>query len=136
MATVRQMERQLDTRIKAAEAKIEKYKGYIAKLNETVKELSRKKRALLNDAKKAAAKKSVKAAGKAAGSGSAAKKTASARSGAKKTAAGRSGAKKAPAKRGAPKKKEPSLVEGVLDELKKSGLDPSELLGGLLGGKK
>lgn len=95
MAAVTQ--KQLDLKIRTADGKIEKYKGYIAKLNLEKKSLLAQKRKL--EAEKAKpAKAAVK---KPAGKANAVKKT----SAAKKTAA----------------KKQTSILEGILDEVNKSG---------------
>ena len=93
-------QKQLDREIKAVEAKIEKYKEYIVKLNQEKKSLAARKRKL--EAEKAKAAKAGKAS---AGKTSSAKKTASAKRKTAKPAA----------------KKQPSLLEGILDEVRKSG---------------
>ena len=88
-------QKQLDREIKAVEAKIEKYKEYIVRLNQEKKSLAARKRKL--EAEKAKAAK--------AGKTSSVKKTASAKRKTAKPAA----------------KKQPSLLEGILDEVRKSG---------------
>ncbi len=104
-------QRELDRKIKEADAKIEKYKGYIAKLNEDKKEWRAQKRKL---ATKSSSSKTTTAK----------KKTTSA----KKTTAKKTTTRKTPAK-------QPSLLEGVLAEVKKAGIDPGDLLGSILGRK-
>lgn len=119
-------QRELDRKIKEADAKIEKYKGYIAKLNEDKKDWRAQKRRL---AAKAAGGKSTSTRKTTA----AAKKTTTT----KKTTAAK---KTTTAKKAAtPRKstaKQPSLLEGVLAEVKKAGIDPGDLLGSILGRKE
>ena len=85
--------------------KIEKYKDYIAKLNQEKKSLTARKRKLAAEKAKAAAAKKAPAKKAPAGRTAAAKKAAAAKRKTAKPAA----------------KKQPSLLEGILDEVRKSG---------------
>ena len=115
----------IDIKIKQADEKAEKYKGYIRGISEDKKSLNAQRRKLETEKKKLAEGK-AKPAPKKPAAKTAAGKTAVSR----KTAAVRkTTAKKADSP-------EPSLLEGVMDEVKKLGFDPSDLIDSLLGGKK
>ena len=115
----------IDLKIKQADEKAEKYKGYIRGISEDKKSLNAQRRKLETEKKKLAEGK-AKPAPKKPAAKTAAGKTAVSR----KTAAVRKTAAK---KADSP---EPSLLEGVIDEVKKLGFDPSDLIDSLLGGKK
>ena len=115
----------IDLKIKQADEKAEKYKGYIRGISEDKKSLNAQRRKLETEKKKLAEGK-AKPAPKKPSAKTAAGKTAVSR---KTAAARKTTAKKADSP-------EPSLLEGVMDEVKKLGFDPSDLIDSLLGGKK
>ena len=115
----------IDLKIKQADEKAEKYKGYIRGISEDKKSLNAQRRKLETEKKKLAEGK-AKPAPKKPAAKTAAGKTAVSR---KTAAARKTTAKKADSP-------EPSLLEGVMDEVKKLGFDPSDLIDSLLGGKK
>ena len=121
----------IDLKIKQADEKAEKYKGYIRGISEDKKSLNAQQRKLEAEKKKLAEGKAKPAPKKPAAKAAASGKTA---------AAGKTAAPKKPAVRKTTAKKadspEPSLLEGVMDEVKKLGFDPSNLIDSLLGGKK
>ncbi|NLC33259.1 MAG: hypothetical protein GX781_08180 [Clostridiales bacterium] len=117
MATLQE----LDNKIKIADAKIEKYKGWIARLNEEKKALSAQKQKMTSAKTK--------------NSTAAVKKSAAAKTSVKAVAAKKAGAKNLALKRKPLAKAEPSLLEGVLEEVKKAGFDPTALIDSLLGKK-
>lgn len=121
MAAKAPTQRQLDQKIKIADDKIEKYRGYIANLQAEKKTLQAQKRKLA-----AAAAKKTTAASK-----TATKKKATTTSKKKTTSI----SKKTTTKKAAAKKAEPTLLEGILDGVKQAGLDPKDILESLLGGK-
>ena len=115
----------IDLKIKQADEKAEKYKGYIRGISEDKKSLNAQRRKLETEKKKLAEGK-AKPAPKKPAAKTAAGKTAVSR----KTAAVRKTAAKMA------DSPEPSLLEGVMDEVKKLGFDPGDLIDSLLGGKK
>ena len=115
----------IDLKIKQADEKAEKYKGYIRGISEDKKSLNAQRRKLETEKKKLAEGKAKPAPKK-----PAAKTTAGKTAVSRKTAAVRKTAAK---KADSP---EPSLLEGVMDEVKKLGFDPGDLIDSLLGGKK
>ena len=128
MATQRELNakiKAIDLKIKQADEKAEKYKGYIRGISEDKKSLNAQRRKLETEKKKLAEGKAKPAPKKPAAKTDAGKTAVS-----RKTAAARkTTAKKADSP-------EPSLLEGVMDEVKKLGFDPSDLIDSLLGGKK
>ena len=128
MATQRELNakiKAIDLKNKQADEKAEKYKGYIRGINEDKKSLNAQRRKLETEKKKLAEGK-AKPAPKKPAAKTAAGKTAVSR---KTAAARKTTAKKADTP-------EPSLLEGVMDEVKKLGFDPSDLIDSLLGGEK
>ncbi len=138
--------RQIDALIKQADDKIDKYKGYIARLQAEKKELNAEKRKLTT----AAAKKTTTAK---ATSKTTAKKPAAKKTTASKTTTTKSTASKTTAKKPATKKttatktttkttrkpaakKEKSLLDGLLEGVKQStGMDAGDILESILGKK-
>ena len=115
----------IDLKMKQADEKAEKYKGYIRGISEDKKGLNAQRRKLETEKKKLAEGK-AKPVPKKPVAKTAAGKTAVSR---KTAAARKTTAKKADSP-------EPSLLEGMMDEVKKLGFDPSDLIDSLLGGKK